>query len=150
MVVRAHQVAGNSAANGLSIANFEKMHDSLTIERVVHDGLIIERDEGLTLRAGDIVGVYALRESVGPLSQWVGPEIDHAQSLSFPTREVDIVPTSPEFAGKTISPGQVPTGKYSAPGLLHQLHHPPGLRAVVIAQYRVAPRRRAQDDRPHR
>jgi hypothetical protein len=33
MVVRAHQVAGNSAANGLSIANFEKMHDSLTIER---------------------------------------------------------------------------------------------------------------------
>jgi aspartate-alanine antiporter len=102
MVVRAHQVAGNSAANGLSIADFEKMHESLTIERVVRDGLIIERDEGLTLKAGDIVGVYALREVVGPLSQWVGPEIDHAESLSFPTREVDIVLTSPEFAGKTI------------------------------------------------
>jgi aspartate-alanine antiporter len=102
MVVRAHQVAGNSAANGLSIADFEKMHESLTIERVVRDGLIIERDEGLTLKVGDIVGVYALREVVGPLSQWVGPEIDHAESLSFPTREVDIVLTSPEFAGKTI------------------------------------------------
>jgi aspartate-alanine antiporter len=102
MVVRAHQVAGNSAANGLSITDFEKMHESLTIERVVRDGLIVERDEGLTLKAGDIVGVYALREVVGPLSQWVGPEIDHAESLSFPTREVDIVLTSPEFAGKTI------------------------------------------------
>jgi aspartate-alanine antiporter len=102
MVVRAHQVAANSAANGLSIADFEKMHESLTIERVVRDGLIIERDEGLTLKVGDIVGVYALREVVGPLSQWVGPEIDHAESLSFPTREVDIVLTSPEFAGKTI------------------------------------------------
>ncbi|WP_448119413.1 aspartate-alanine antiporter [Pseudomonas serbica] len=102
MVVRAHKVAGNSAANGLSIADFEKMHESLTIERVVRDGLIIERDEGLTLKVGDIVGVYALREVVGPLSQWVGPEIDHAESLSFPTREVDIVLTSPEFAGKTI------------------------------------------------
>ena len=102
MVVRAHQVAGYSAANGLSIADFEKVHESLTIERVVRDGLIIERDEGLTLKAGDIVGVYALREVVGPLSQWVGPEIDHADSLSFPTREVDIVLTSPEFAGKTI------------------------------------------------
>lgn len=103
MVVRAHQVARNSAANGLSIAEFEKMHESLTIERVVREGLIIERDEGVALRAGDIVGVYALREAVGPLSQWVGPEIDHAQSLSFPTREVDIVLTSPEFAGKTIA-----------------------------------------------
>lgn len=102
MVVRAHQVAHDSAANWLSIADFEKMHESLTIERVVRDGLIIERDEGVTLRAGDILGVYALREAVGPLSQWVGPEIDHAQSLSFPTREVDIVLTSPEFAGKTI------------------------------------------------
>ena len=79
------------------------MHESLTIERVVREGLIIERDEGVALRAGDIVGVYALREAVGPLSQWVGPEIDHAQSLSFPTREVDIVLTSPEFAGKTIA-----------------------------------------------
>ncbi|WP_053156164.1 aspartate-alanine antiporter [Pseudomonas sp. P1.8] len=102
IVVRAHQVAGSGAANGLSIADFEKMHESLTIERVVRDGLIIERDEGFTLKAGDIVGVYALREAVGPLSQWVGPEIDHAESLSFPTREVDVVLTSPEFAGKTI------------------------------------------------
>ena len=102
MVVRAHQVADSSAANGLSIAGFEKMHESLTVERVVRDGLIIERDEGFTLKAGDIIGVYALREAVGPLSQWVGPEIDHAESLSFPTREVDIVLTSPEFAGKTI------------------------------------------------
>jgi len=102
MVVRAHQVADSSAANGLSIADFEKMHESLTVERVVRDGLIIERDEGFILKAGDIIGVYALREAVGPLSQWVGPEIDHAESLSFPTREVDIVLTSPEFAGKTI------------------------------------------------
>jgi len=102
MVVRAHQVADSSAANGLSIADFENMHESLTVERVVRDGLIIERDEGFILKAGDIIGVYALREAVGPLSQWVGPEIDHAESLSFPTREVDIVLTSPEFAGKTI------------------------------------------------
>jgi putative transport protein len=46
--------------------------------------------------------VYALRDAVGTLSHWVGPEIDHPESLSFPTREVDIVLTSAEFAGKTI------------------------------------------------
>lgn len=102
IVVRAHQVAANSPANGQRIAELEKLNDSLSVERVVRAGQVIERDEGFTLMAGDIVGVYALREVVGPLSQWVGPEIDHAESLSFPTREVDIVLTSPEFAGKTI------------------------------------------------
>ena len=102
IVVRAHQVADNGSANGQRIADVEKQHESLTVERVVRAGKIIERDEAFTLMAGDIVGVYALREAVGTLTQWIGPEIDHAESLSFPTREVDIVVTSPEFAGKTI------------------------------------------------
>jgi putative transport protein len=102
IVVRAHKVADNGSANGQRIADVEKQHESLTVERVVRAGKIIERDESFTLMAGDIVGVYALREAVGTLTQWIGPEIDHAESLSFPTREVDIVVTSPEFAGKTI------------------------------------------------
>ncbi|CAG8872254.1 aspartate-alanine antiporter [Pseudomonas fluorescens] len=102
IVVRAHQVADNGSANGQRIADVEKQYESLTVERVVRAGTVFERDEGFTLMAGDIVGVYALREAVGTLTQWIGPEIDHAESLSFPTREVDIVVTSPEFAGKTI------------------------------------------------
>ncbi|WP_223467020.1 aspartate-alanine antiporter [Pseudomonas sp. GL-RE-26] len=102
IVVRAHQVAANGSANGQRIADVEKQYESLTVERVVRAGKVFERDEAFTLMAGDIVGVYALREAVGTLTQWIGPEIDHAESLSFPTREVDIVVTSPEFAGKTI------------------------------------------------
>ncbi|MNF73935.1 Aspartate/alanine antiporter [compost metagenome] len=102
IVVRAHQVADNGSANGQRIADVEKQHESLTVERVVRAGTVFERDEAFTLMAGDIVGVYALSEAVGALAQRIGPEIDHAESLSFPTREVDIVVTSPEFAGKTI------------------------------------------------
>jgi aspartate-alanine antiporter len=102
IVVRAHQVASNGQAAGHRIVDIEKLHGSLTFERVVRAGQVIERDEGLTLLTGDIVGVYALREAVGTLTQWVGPEIDHPVSLSFPTRKVDLVLTSPEFAGKTI------------------------------------------------
>lgn len=102
IVVRAHQVAANGSANGQRIGDVEKQYESLTVERVVRAGKVFERDEAFTLMAGDIVGVYALREAVGTLTQWIGPEIDHAESLSFPTREVDIVVTSPEFAGKTI------------------------------------------------
>lgn len=102
MVVRAHQVAENGQAAGLRIVDLEKPHESLTVERVMRAGKIIERDENFVLMAGDIIGVYALRDAVGNLSHWVGPEIDHPEALSFPTRQVDIVLTSAEFAGKTI------------------------------------------------
>lgn len=107
MVVRAHQVASNGQADGQRIIDFEKLHDSLTVERVVRAGQIIERDENFVLTAGDVLGVYALRNAVGLLSHWVGPEIDHPDSLSFPTREVDIVLTSAEFAGKTIHEAKI-------------------------------------------
>ncbi|MDH2077370.1 aspartate-alanine antiporter [Pseudomonas atacamensis] len=102
MVVRAHQVAENGQAAGLRIIDLEKPHESLTVERVVRAGKVIERDEGFVLMAGDVIGVYALRDAVGNLSHWVGPEIDHPEALSFATRQVDIVLTSAEFAGKTI------------------------------------------------
>ncbi|WP_456021014.1 aspartate-alanine antiporter [Pseudomonas protegens] len=102
MVVRAHQVAENGQAAGLRITDLEKPHESLTVERVMRAGKVIERDEEFVLMAGDVIGVYALRDAVGNLSHWVGPEIDHPEALSFPTRQVDIVLTSAEFAGKTI------------------------------------------------
>jgi putative transport protein len=102
MVVRAHQVAENGQAAGLRIIDLEQPHESLTVERVMRAGKVIERDEDFVLMAGDVIGVYALRDAVGNLSHWVGPEIDHPEALSFPTRQVDIVLTSAEFAGKTI------------------------------------------------
>ena len=100
IVVRAHRVA--EQAGGKTIADIEHLHPTLSVERVVREGVVIERDPGCILAAGDIVGVYALREAVGALSEWIGPEVDHPESLSFPTRTVDIVLTSAEFAGKTI------------------------------------------------
>ncbi|MGC1329121.1 aspartate-alanine antiporter [Pseudomonas sp.] len=102
IVVRAHQVAAHGQADGLCIADFEARHPSLTVERVVRAGQVIDRDEGLTLLAGDVVGVYALREAVGTLTQWLGAEIDHSQALSFATRQADIVLTAPALAGKTL------------------------------------------------
>ncbi|MNO25857.1 Aspartate/alanine antiporter [compost metagenome] len=102
IVVRAHQVLAKGPAVGISIAAIERQHPALTIERVVRGGHIVERDTALVLQADDIVAVYALRSAVGPLSEWIGPELDHEQSLSFPTRQVDIVLTSPEVVGKTI------------------------------------------------
>ncbi len=102
IVVRAHRVDAGCSAAGLSIAEVESRHPSFSVERVVRGGAIVERDPQLVLQAGDIVGIYALREAVGELDEWIGTEVDHPDSLSFPTRQVYIVLTNPEFAGHSI------------------------------------------------
>ncbi|MBD2840356.1 aspartate-alanine antiporter [Pseudomonas sp. JM0905a] len=100
IVVRAHRVT--SGAAGCTIADIERLHPTMSVERVVRGGQVHERDPALVLQAGDIVGVYALREAVGELASWIGQEVDHPESLSFPTRSADIVLTSVDFAGKTV------------------------------------------------
>ncbi|TDF84340.1 aspartate-alanine antiporter [Pseudomonas sp. H9] len=100
IVVRAHRVGAR--ADGLSIAQFEQQHSNISIERVVREGQVLERNLELVLHQNDIVGVYALREDIGSLVQWLGPEIDHPESLSFPTRSVEVVLTRDALAGKTI------------------------------------------------
>ncbi|MDG1582548.1 aspartate-alanine antiporter [Pseudomonas sp. GOM6] len=102
IVVRAHRVMSGGSALGQTIAEVEARHPSFSVERVVRGGQVIERDPSLILAEGDIVGVYALREAVGELAGWIGEEVDHPESMSFPTRKVDIVLTSKEFAGHTI------------------------------------------------
>lgn len=100
IVVRAHQL--NASTAGCSIAEIERLHPALTVERVIRAGQVIDRDVDLLLQAGDIVGIYALREAVGQLAEWVGPEVDHPEALSFPTRTAEIVLTAKSLAGRTI------------------------------------------------
>jgi len=116
IVVRAHRVVAGGEADGVRIADIEARHPSLTVERIVRAGQVIDRDPQLTLLAGDIVGVYALREAVGTLALWMGPEIDHPESLSFPTRQVDIVLTAAQFHGKTIHQAKAQLGNLQGLG----------------------------------
>ncbi|WP_397453584.1 aspartate-alanine antiporter [Pseudomonas sp. NA-150] len=102
IVVRAHQVTAQGQADGKTVADIEQLHPAMSVERVVRGQQILERDAITQLQAGDIVAIYSLREAVGTLAEWIGPEVDHPESLSFPTRTVDVVLTSAEFAGKTI------------------------------------------------
>lgn len=99
IVVRAHRV---EAAAGLSLAEVELLHPALTVERVIREGRAVNRNVDLVLRIGDIVGIYALREAVGELAEWVGPEVDHTDALSFATRTAEIVLTSKSLAGLSI------------------------------------------------
>lgn len=101
IVVRAHR-AQSAAAIGQRIADVEALHAALSVERVIRGDQILERDPQLRLESGDILGVYALREAVADLNDWIGPEIDNPDSMSFATRDAGIVLTSPRLAGKTI------------------------------------------------
>ncbi|GLO40324.1 putative transporter [Pseudomonas putida] len=101
IVVRAHRL--NHAQNlGHTISDLEARYPSLSIERVIRGEQILERNPALVMQPGDILGIYALRESVGHLASWIGPEVDHPLSLSFPTRSADIVLTNRRLAGRTI------------------------------------------------
>ncbi|MFP3995485.1 aspartate-alanine antiporter [Pseudomonas capeferrum] len=101
IVVRAHQLTA-SAAEGMRIADIEAVHRNLSVERVVRDGRVLERDAQLRLQRGDVLGVYALREAVAQLNPWIGPEVDDPLSMSFATRTAHIVLTSRKLSGKTL------------------------------------------------
>lgn len=102
IVVRAYRVEAPSVI-GQRIADLEALHAELSVERVIRDGRILERDPQLRLERADVLGVYALREALAGLSQWIGAEVDDPQSMSFATRDADIVLTSRKLAGKTIA-----------------------------------------------
>ena len=101
IVVRAHKLQAREGVN-LTIADLEAYHPALSIERVTRAGQYLERDPAQALQGGDILGIYALRDAVGELHDWIGPEVDHPQSLSFPTRSADIVLTNRALAGRTL------------------------------------------------
>ncbi|WP_426807895.1 aspartate-alanine antiporter [Pseudomonas sp. WOUb67] len=101
IVVRAHRLM-TAQAPGMRIADVEALHPALSIERVTRAGQHLERDPALMLERGDILGIYALRDAVSGLHDWIGPEVDHPQSLSFPTRSADIVLTNRRLAGRTL------------------------------------------------
>ncbi|OWP52013.1 aspartate-alanine antiporter [Pseudomonas nitroreducens] len=102
IVVRAYRVEASAVA-GQRIADLEALHAELSVERVIRQGRVIERDPQLRLEHGDMLGVYALREALAGLSQWIGTEVDDPLSMSFATRDADIVLTSKHLAGKTIA-----------------------------------------------
>ena len=101
IVVRAHRLTAAHVA-GATIADVEALHPALSIERVTRAGQHLERNPALRLEREDILGIYALREAVSELHDWIGPEVDHPQSLSFATRSADIVLTSRHLAGRSL------------------------------------------------
>jgi len=103
IVVRAHRVAAGAIACGLSVDALEARLEALSIERVVRGETILERDPQLVLADGDVVGIVANRHAVGMLAEWIGPEIDSPEALSYPHKQLQVVLSAGEFADKTLA-----------------------------------------------
>ncbi|NSL54922.1 aspartate-alanine antiporter [Uliginosibacterium aquaticum] len=102
IVVRAHRVELGKLACGLSIEALEARREALSIERVLRGERVLEREPGLVLAAGDVVGITASRDAVGSLAAWIGAEEDCPAALSYPHKQLEVVLTSAEFADKTL------------------------------------------------
>lgn len=97
MVHRAHRVEPDRAANGQMLCEIEAHHPRMSIERVIRNGEVIERDTDLRLQAGDIVAVVSRRDLVTDMDLLFGPEVDSPQALSFPRKTVHIVLDKPQY-----------------------------------------------------
>lgn len=101
MVLRAHIVLPNMTAVGKTIGELETQFPHLSIERVVRDDNVIERDTSLRLQGNDIVGLVSRRDVVSDMDLHFGPEVDSQAALSFPQKTVSIVLNKREYRNKT-------------------------------------------------
>ncbi|HUL41710.1 MAG TPA: aspartate-alanine antiporter [Burkholderiales bacterium] len=70
--------------------------------RVRQDGGIIEADTGTILQNGATVVIAGHPEALLAAGKTVGPEVDDAELLGFPTEQLDIVITKKDLANRTI------------------------------------------------
>jgi putative transport protein len=72
------------------------------IERIRHDGQIVEAGPDSVVRPGDTVAVLARSELLVQRGQNLGQEVDDRDLLDFPAQILDIVITNKAIAGKTL------------------------------------------------
>jgi putative transport protein len=72
------------------------------IERIRHDGQIVEAGPDSVVRPGDTVAVLARSELLVQRGQNIGQEVDDRDLLEFPAQILDVVITNKAIAGKTL------------------------------------------------
>jgi putative transport protein len=70
--------------------------------RIRQDGKIIDADTGTTLHDGATVVIAGHPQTLLTAGKTVGPEVDDAELLGFPTEQLDVVITRKDAANRTI------------------------------------------------
>ena len=102
MVSRTHKVLANMPTDGKTIREIEDKFPYLSIERVIRDGAILERDPDIRLQAGDIAAILSRRDVISEMDEDFGPEVDSPLGLSYPHKSLMVVLNKRQYAGKTL------------------------------------------------
>lgn len=101
--VRAYRVTNERLSNK-TVAEIESLtkESRVFIERVRHDGGIIEADPSTVVHLGDTIVVMARHELLIDNGHEFGPEVEDFPLLDFPSEFLDVVITNKTFAGMTL------------------------------------------------
>ncbi len=89
-----------------SVADIEKhlldQGKRLFVERVRHDGEIIEVSPDVKIVSGDEIVLSGRREFIIGDEQWIGPEVNDAELLNFPAEQIDVMVKKKLAGGMTV------------------------------------------------
>jgi putative transport protein len=102
--VRAYRVTNEKLANK-TVAELEAMPQEFRvfIQRIRHEGAIIEPEPNTVVHQGDVIAVMAKAEVLVERSSVVGPEVDDKELLDFPVEFLDVVVTNKALADKPLA-----------------------------------------------
>lgn len=103
---RAYRVEADFFDSPKSISEIESFLAAqgrrLFVERVRQGGKVMETTPGLRIAKGDEIVLSGRRQFIIGDEQWIGPEINDAELLSFPAEQIQITVSKKGAAGKTV------------------------------------------------
>jgi putative transport protein len=100
VVARAFEII---AAAGRTVGDLARQFDRASIERILRGDRLMEPEAGVTLQAGDIVGIAGRLEGVLAAGRLVGKEVESREALSFTAKAAAIVITDRRVVGQTLA-----------------------------------------------
>ncbi len=102
--IRSYRVAESSKLVGRKVADFEAQFQAreVFVERVRQDGRLLDPNLSLTIRAGDVLALAGMRETLLQRAPEIGPEVDDPELLRFPGELLNVVITNKQVAGRTL------------------------------------------------
>jgi len=110
--VRAFTVTGEKWI-GRTIAEIERSNPRtrLFIQRIRHNGILLEPDPDTIIYAGDVIALMARRTSILESFSSIGPEIIDKELLDFPLAEREIIVSKKQVIDKSLSHVALQYGK---------------------------------------
>lgn len=151
---RAYKVEADFFDTPKSIADVESyLKDQgrrLFVERVRHDGKVIEISSDLKIAKGDEIVLSGRRQYIIDDEKWIGTEVNDAELLSFPAEQMQVTISRKGGSGKTVdqiramkemygvSIKSITRGGASIPVLSQVQVHPGDVMTIVGLQSEVA------------